>query len=152
MLSDGDHTFAWDPRNQISSVNGTGPQYDALGRKSTNLFGLSFLFDGANAVQELAGSTVTSNSIAGGVDETFARSDSSGSFIPLQDGLGSTIALVDNAGNLATTYSYDPFGNTTVSGSLSSNHFQDTGRGNDLNGLYDYRARYYSPLLGRFIS
>jgi hypothetical protein len=42
----------------------------------------------------------------------------SGSFTPLQDALGSTIALVDGSGNIATSYTYDPFGNTTVSGAV----------------------------------
>lgn len=35
---------------------------------------------------------------------------------------------------------------------MSSNTFQYTGRENDGNGLYYYRARYYSPVLNRFIS
>jgi len=60
--------------------------------------------------------------------------------------------MVDASGNLATQYSYDPFGNTTVSGATNSNEFQYTGRENEGNGLYFYRARYYSPALGRFIS
>ena len=69
MLSDGDHTFVWDARDQVSSVNAIGLQYDGFGRRSTNLFGTSFLFDNANAVQELAGSTVTANSSIGSMDE-----------------------------------------------------------------------------------
>jgi RHS repeat-associated protein len=48
--------------------------------------------------------------------------------------------------------SYDPFGGTTTTGSSSTNTFQYTGRENDGNGLYYYRARYYSPQFGRFIS
>src|SRR4029077_18673260 len=44
------------------------------------------------------------------------------------------------------------FGNTTISGATNSNAFQYTGRENEGNGLYFYRARYYSPKLGRFIS
>jgi RHS repeat-associated protein len=66
--------------------------------------------------------------------------------------LGSTVALVDSSGNIQTTYAYDPFGNTTVSGAVNTNVSQYTGRENEGNGLYFYRARYYSPLLGRFIS
>jgi RHS repeat-associated protein len=51
-----------------------------------------------------------------------------------------------------TTYEYDPFGNTAISGAASANPSQYTGRESEGNGLYFYRARYYSPLLGRFIS
>ena len=40
----------------------------------------------------------------------------------------------------------------TVTGEISDNPFQYTGRENDGTGLYYYRARYYSPELQRFIS
>jgi len=152
MLSDGSNAFTWDARNHISTINGISLQYDAFGRRTENLFGTSLLYDRANAVQELSGSTVTANSIMGGMDEVFNRSDSSGTFTPLRDALGSTIALVDNSGNIHIAYSYDPFGNTSFSGSTDTNPSQYTGRENEQNGLYYYRARYYSPELGRFIS
>jgi RHS repeat-associated protein len=70
----------------------------------------------------------------------------------LKDALGSTIALVDVNGNIQTSYTYDPYGGTSVTGTSNGNEFQYTGRENEGNGLYFYRARYYSPLLGRFIS
>ncbi len=127
-------------------------QYDAFARKIKNLAGTSFLYNGANAIQELSGSTVTANLLSGGVDEIFTRSDSSSSFTPLKDALGSTIALVDSSGTVQTSYIYNPFGGTSVTGSSNSNEFQYTGRENEGNGLYFYRARYYAPLLGRFIS
>ena len=82
----------------------------------------------------------------------FSRTDSTGTATPLQDALGSTIGLVDGSGNIATSYSYDPFGNTTSSGLASSNASQYTGRENDGNGLYYYRARYVETIYGRFIS
>ena len=114
--------------------------------------GTAFLYDGANAAQELSGGAVSANLLSGGIDEMFSRTDSSGTVMPLQDALASTIALVDGSGNIATSYAYDPFGNTTSSGLVSSNPSQYTGRENDGNGLYFYRNRYYSPLLQRFIS
>jgi len=152
MLSDSTHTFTWDARNQVASINGTSLQYDAFGRRIQNLLGTSFLYDGANAVQELSGNTVTANLLNGGIDEIFSRADSSGSFAQLRDALGSTLALTDVNGNIQTAYSYDPFGNTSIAGATSSNVFQYTGREDDGNGLYYYRARYYNPLLGRFVS
>jgi RHS repeat-associated protein len=152
MLSDGTNAFTWNERNQVATINSVSLQYDAVGRRVKNTAGRSFLYDGANAAQELSGSTVTANALTGGVDELFTRTDSLGAFTPLQDALGSTIALLDSGGNLQTTYSYDPFGNTTMGGAASSNPSQYTGRENDGNGLYFYRARYYSPALQRFIS
>jgi RHS repeat-associated protein len=152
MLSDGTNTFSWNARNQIASLNSASLQYDAFGRRLQNASGKSFLYDGANAAQELSGSTATANLIGGGIDEIFTRADSTGTYTPLQDALGSTVALVDAAGNLATQYAYDPFGNTSVSGATNSNAFQYTGRENEGSGLYYYRTRYYSPVLGRFVN
>jgi RHS repeat-associated protein len=152
MLSDGSNAFTWNARNQVATLNSVSLQYDGFGRRTKNLQNTSFLFDGANAVQELSGSTATGNLINGGIDEIFIRTDSTGSFTPLKDALGSTIALVDATGNLATQYFYDPFGNTTISGTNNVNEFQYTGRENEGNGLYYMRARYYSPVLHRFIN
>jgi RHS repeat-associated protein len=152
MLSDGVNVFTWNARNQVATLNSVGLQYDGFGRRTKNLQNTSFLFDGANAVQELSGSTATANLMSGGIDEIFTRADSTGAFTPLQDALGSTIALIDASGGLVTQYAYDPFGKTTVSGATNANAFQYTGRENEGNGLYFYRARYYSSQLGRFIN
>ena len=121
-------------------------------RRIQNAAGTSFFYDRANATQELSGSTVLANLLSGGVDEIFSRSDSAGALTPMKDALGSTVALADASGNLVTSYSYDPFGNTTASGTASNNGFQYTGRENEGNGVYFMRARYYSPGLHRFIS
>ena len=134
MLSDGTDSFSWNARNPVATLNSLSLQYDAAGRRTKNLQNTSFLFDGANAVQELSGSTPIANLISGGIDEIFTRVDSTGAFTPLKDALGSTIALVDANGGLVTQYAYDPFGNTTVSGASSSNGFQYTGRENEGNG------------------
>jgi RHS repeat-associated protein len=71
---------------------------------------------------------------------------------PLADALGSVIGLVNSSGSVVTTYAYDPFGNTTIAGAASANPSQYAGRENEGNGLYFYRARYYSPVLARFIN
>ena len=59
---------------------------------------------------------------------------------------------VNSTGAVKTQYTYGPFGNTTSSGTSSSNAFEYAGRENDGSGLYYYRARYYNPVLARFIS
>jgi RHS repeat-associated protein len=87
-----------------------------------------------------------------GVDERHSCSCSGAGSTLLADGLGSALALTDPSGAVQTQYTYDAFGKTTSSGSVSSNTSQYTGRDNDNTGLYYYRARYYSPALQRFIS
>ncbi len=68
-------------------------------------------------VQEVIGGTNTANSLSGGIHEVFQRTDSAGARSFLTDALGSTVALLDSAGTLQTQYTFEPFGNTTLSGS-----------------------------------
>ena len=105
-------------------------------------------------VQEIENGTVTVNYIRTlNIDEPLARIKSDGTVrYYQQDALGSVIGLTTESGQLTTSYSYDPYGNVTISGEASDNPFQYTGRENDGTGLYYYRARYYSPELQRFIS
>jgi len=130
--------------------------YDALGRRESKTISgtaTNFLYDGMNLEQELNGTTPTVNYLTGaGIDETLSRKDSSGTQSYLTDNLGSTLALTSSAGAISTSYSYEPYGNTTATGTTSTNALQYTGRENDGDGLYYNRARYYDPMIGRFIS
>jgi RHS repeat-associated protein len=158
LTNDGTNAYAWNARNQLASINSgktASFQYDAFSRRVTkNIsgFSTSFLYDGVNPVQELAGKAVSANLVTGlSVDERFSRTDSLGARYFLSDALGSTLGLADSTGTVKTEYTYEPFGNTTMTGTLSGNSYQFTGRENDNTGLYYYRARYYSPGLGRFV-
>jgi len=129
--------------------------YDAFGRRTSKTIlstQTGFLYDRANPVQELSGATVTANSLSGGVDEVFQRTDSAGARSFLTDALGNTLALTDSTGTTQTSYTFESFGNTTVTGASSTNGFAYTGRELDATGLYYYRARYYHPQLQRFVS
>jgi RHS repeat-associated protein len=157
LTSDGINTYVWDARNQLSSISGAASAsflYDPSGKRASKTVGgltTGFLYDGANIVQELSGSTPTANLLTGGVDETFTRTGASMENF-LTDVLGSPVATTDTTGAIVTQYTYEPFGNTSSTGAISSNPFQYTGRENDGTGLYYYRARYYSPRTQRFIS
>ncbi|MGH7966569.1 MAG: polymorphic toxin type 28 domain-containing protein, partial [Candidatus Binatia bacterium] len=114
----------------------------------------TFAHDGVNVVEEFAGGSLSASLLTGlNVDEAFSRTESGTTRFFLPDALGSTVALTDSTGMVQTEYTYEPFGRTTVTGAASSNSQQFTGRENDgLTGLYYYRARYYHPVLQRFIS
>ena len=63
------------------------------------------------------------------------------------------MAATDASGTVVNTYSYEPFGSTSLTNPSIANPFQFTGRENEgLAGLYYYRARYYDPSIGRFLS
>ena len=68
---------------------------------------------------------------------------------------GDIIAIVDEAGNEAGRYTYDAWGNCSVSGSgvMSANPFRYRGYyWDDEAGLYYLNTRWYDPEVGRFIS
>ena len=162
----GTTNYTWDVRNRLTGIGGFNVdcssltasfKYDALNRrieKTINGVMTKYLYDGADIIQELnQDGSVKANYIRGlNIDEPLARLTPNASRYYQTDALGSVIALTDDTGAVKTTYTYDAFGNTTISGESSDNPFQYTGRENDGTGLYYYRARYYSPELQRFIS
>jgi len=90
-----------------------------------------------------------------GVDElTYRRigDDASGDRYVLRDGNNNVIALTDAGQRIRTQYSYEPYGQTKLSGDDDVNVQQYTARENDGTGLYYYRERYYDPNTSRFIS
>lgn len=113
----------------------------------------NFVYDGLNPVQEKSGATVTANLLTGlGIDEFFTRTEGGTARSLLPDALGSTVALGDGTGTLQTQYTYEPFGFTTQTGTVSTNSYKYTGREDDGTGLMYYRARYYQPRFQRFIA
>jgi len=139
----------------VSTLSGASFQYDPFGRRTTKIIGgttTNFLYDGVNAVQELSGTTPAANLLSGGIDDAFQRTDSAGARSFLSDALGSTLGLSDSAGTLQTQYTFEPFGNTSVTGAATTSSFAYTGRELDAGNLYYYRARYYNPSLQRFMS
>ena len=161
LTFDGTNTYTWNARNQLVQVSQGGVAqlsytYDAMGRRTSKAVQggtpTQFLYDGANAVQETVGSTVNPILVGLGIDERFARNDTTGRTYFLTDALNSTIALTSTTGAIQNQYSYDPYGNASQSGTGFTNPYQYMGREADTSGLYYYRARYYSPIMGGFIS
>jgi RHS repeat-associated protein len=161
LLGDVNNTYSWNARDQLSAVTKTGQTlpsftYDAFGRRQKKTLGAtvtSYLYDGANTVQELTGATPSANMLTGlGVDEVFQRTETAATRTFLSDALGGTLALADSAGVVQTSYTYSPYGETTFTGTASNNTSQYTGRENDSDGLYYYRSRYYHPVFSRFVS
>ncbi len=159
LTNDGISTYTWDARNQLVGMSGGTSAsfgYDAFGRRVQRTISgatRTFLYDGTNIVQEQLGGGQTASLLTGlGMDEYFVRTDPGWSQHYLTDALGSTIGLADNSGSVLTQYTYEPFGRTSVSGAAAPQSFQYTGRENDGTGLYYYRARYYDPASGRFLS
>jgi len=68
------------------------------------------------------------------------------------DGLGSVTEVTDSNGTVVESYTYDAYGNPSVTGSLIGNPYMYTGRRwDEESGIYYYRARQYDPSIGRFL-
>jgi RHS repeat-associated protein len=166
LLTQGGLTYAYNARNQLTSVKQGNTTlgafvHDGLGRRVQKTISgtvTKVVYDGWNVIQEKdSKNKVTANMLAGpGLDQWFSRIPVTGSAsYYLTDALGSTVGLADPTGTVATSYTYEPFGRTTASGTTSTNPFRFIGREEDSTGalsLYHYRARYYSPTFGRFLT
>jgi RHS repeat-associated protein len=170
-----DHTwtYLWDSENRLRhvcrdvatctpEVAAASFDYDPIGRRISKSSGgntHSYLYDGADIVRETLtglGAATFSYIHGSGVDEPLARRDSNGGLIYFHaDDLGSVRLLTNDAAEVVHSYTYDPWGNiSSESGpALGGVEYAFTGREWDREtGLYYYRARYYDPKAGRFVS
>ncbi len=156
--------YFWDFENRMSSVTlpGSGGtvsfKYDPFGRriyKSSSSATSVYVYDGDNLIEETnsSGTAVARYSQGPDIDEPLAILRSSATSYFHADGLGSITSLSNSTGTIANTYTYDSFGKLTGSSGSLVNPFQYTARESDSEtGLYYYRARYYDPQTGRFIT
>ncbi|MFV2065337.1 MAG: RHS repeat-associated core domain-containing protein [Pirellulales bacterium] len=69
------------------------------------------------------------------------------------DRLGSVSRVTDATGAMVASYEYDAFGKiVSKTGSIASPFTYSAREFDEATGLYYYRARYYDPRLGRFLS
>jgi RHS repeat-associated protein len=154
--------YAWDFENRLVQVvtpasGSVTYKYDALGRRiqRTPSSGVStnFVYDGQDVVKDINSDGTTIEYLNGpGIDNKIRQKGSSTSttYYFSQDHLGSTTALTGTTGKLVERITYDAYGNSTGS---TRTRYGYTGRERDqLTGLLYYRARFYDPQLGRFIS
>lgn len=157
--------FYWDAENRLVRVVKPGWRplsyrtitysYDALGRRierrSKTSGTESYTYDGQDVILDQNSSGAQTTYINGpGIDNKLKLTSGGASSYFLQDHLGSTIGLTDASGTVTSSATYDGYGRQT--GALST-RYGYTGREMDPDtGLMFYRARWYDPQLGRFIS
>ncbi len=159
----GTWTYSWDFENRLTQVvkpggESVGYKYDALGRRIRRLpsagVSTSFVYDGQEVIKDINSDGSTVDYLNGpGIDNKLRLNDSRLSTGPLyfqQDQLGSTTALTNSNGGIVAQINYDAFGNSS---GTSLTRYDYTGRERDPDtGLLYYRARWYDPQVGRFIS
>jgi RHS repeat-associated protein len=178
-ISDGQVTeFFWDYRNQLTKAmvkdaNGillkelrftydvegrrVGSWVDADGAGPEEPDQVWTVFDGVNPYMDFDGDGLlkTRYLYGPGIDELFARIGSGED--PqwyLADRLGSVRQIVDGAGTILDDIVYDSFGGIlSETNPAQGDRFKFTGREFSPElGIYYYRARWYDPSSGRFIS
>jgi RHS repeat-associated protein len=162
--SAGTTTYSWDFENRLTSVTlpGSGGtvafKYDPFGRRIEKISPTTtsiFVYEGPSLIETLnaSGGVVARYTQPNKVDEPVAMQRGSTTSFYQADGLGSVTSLSNTSGTLSQTYTYDSFGNATSSTGSLTNFFRYTAREFDTEtNLYYYRARYYDPNSGRFIS
>ncbi len=161
LTSDSTNTYTYDVENRLTgSSSGVQLAYDPLGRlwrTSGGAYGKTdFLYDGDQLAVEYDGDTggMRRRYMFAGEDEPIlwdegSSLDCSGSRFLHTDHQGSVVALADCWGNRTAINSYDEYG---IPGGTNQGRFQYTGQAwiPEL-GMYYYKARIYSPTLGRFL-
>lgn len=150
--------YAYDLDNHLVSASGEHNatlSYDPAGRL-TQIAGANttrFLYDGVDLIAEYdANGSLLRRYVHGpGADEPLVWYEGAGATDRrwfAADQLGSVIAVVNDAGAATTIQTYDEYG---VPGAGNISRFQFTGQVwlPEL-GVYYYKARIYSPTLGRF--
>ncbi|MEA3010834.1 MAG: hypothetical protein QOJ91_2526 [Sphingomonadales bacterium] len=163
LTSAGSTVYTYNSKNQLVQASDTGKQFyfDPGGRLDTILSSTgtaltAFQYDGADIVAELdpaAGNTVTRRYVWGpSPDEALVWYEGAGTTdrrYLVADERGSVVAVTDSSGAPLAINSYDEYG---IPGPANLGRFQFTGQAwlPEL-GMYHFKARTYSPTLGRFL-
>lgn len=164
LTSDGARSYAYDIENRlVSASNGTQLVWDPLGRlfQTSGPSGTTqFLYDGDALVAEYdaAGTMLRRYVHSDGEDDPLVWYEGAGVGAPrflYADHQGSIVAVTDTNGALLSANTYDEYGITRASATGAVEpygRFGFTGQAwlPDL-GMYHYKARIYSPTLGRFL-
>jgi RHS repeat-associated protein len=162
LTGEGTWKFSYDLDNRLKTANRTGTEgtlgYDPEGRLvriTYNRVDTNLLYDGQNLAAEYdAAGTMKYRYVFGpGVDAPLVQYDGAGTNAKMYlyaDHQGSIVSSANAAGVTMDGVKYGPFGETTGTQPLSN--FLYTGQHYiGRLGLYYYKARMYSPALGRFL-
>jgi RHS repeat-associated protein len=165
LISQG-NTYAYSFDNRLKSVNNGSITivYDGDGNRVSKTVGgvtTRYLVDDLNptgypqVVEEVAGSGAT-RVYTYGIARISQNQVIAGAWAPsfyVYDGSDSVRFLTDGAATVTDQYDYDAFGNLiNFTGSTPNNYLYGGEQFDPDLGLYYLRARYYSPVTGRFMS
>ncbi len=157
LLNDGTNVYSYDFANRLTGINGQGSThsfgYDGLGNRyqqTANGETTTYLLDLSDDLSQVLSDGTTAyyyglerlaQQVNGGDYEYF-----------LTDSLGSVRQLSGANGFLSFAQSFDSYGKIIAQTGYSDNKYGFAGEMGAPSGLLFLRARYYSPVTGRFIT
>ena len=167
--------LTWNGQYQLTaaSTNGVAAEqygYDAAGRRIFIVQGGTtnwMVYDGNQVVAEVDGSgNLKKSYVYGpGLDNPISMTvygASTNTYYYLKDHLGSVLALTDASGKIVENYRYDAWGRVLGVYNANGNEIDASAVGNRIlwqgreyswaSGLYYFRARWYDPVTGRWLS
>lgn len=155
LTSSGGTAYAYTTENQLASGPGGALGYDPLGRLDNEQDRFILQYDGDQLITEQtpgSGAIARRYVFGPGGDEPIVWYEGAGTGDRrwlAADERGSIVSVTDGAGNAIAIDRYDEFG---IPGTSNLGRFQYTGQAWLAQlGVYHYKARAYSPTLGRFM-
>lgn len=159
LTTSGSNGYGYTADNQLATAPGANLAYDPLGRlfnvNAENGVNTTLLYDGADVIAEVdqSNGNLLRRYVQGpGTDEPLLWYEGAGLGDRRwlhADERGSIVEVTNDAGNALAVNTYDEYG---IPGPNNLGRFQYTGqKWLPSVGLYDYKARMYSPTLGRFM-
>jgi RHS repeat-associated protein len=162
--------YLYDAENRLASAGTTTFSYDYSGRRlkkqvsgGPTVYSVAPYYQVAvfpdNSQQHTklvygdGGALVSVTSVDAGSPPAYKGIAAPGVFYNHPDRLGSVVRQTDGQGKLVNSIDYDPFGAVSSSSQVATVPAMFTGKEwDDSTGLYYFGARYYDPVLGRFLT
>ncbi|HVS07313.1 MAG TPA: DNRLRE domain-containing protein [Candidatus Dormibacteraeota bacterium] len=149
-------SLSYNPKNQTTGINGLSMTYTgATQTERVTAGGTNFTYNvlgcGGASTGVASDTAYTRDNQGQLTEERLPNGSSYTPYYYLFDGLGSVVGLTDSSGNVANTYSYEPYGKFASStGSVANPWLFAGGYLDSQTGLYKFGMRYYDPAVARW--
>jgi RHS repeat-associated protein len=148
--------YTWNDQSQLLQVLNSQKdavyRYDALGRRIGKIVAgitTEYVYDIMDVIRQTTHGSGSIDYLRGlAVDQVWAARRDGSIEVLSRDRLNSILSMIGPVGALSN-FEYDEYGGT---GNSKPTAVGFTGREHDENGIIYFRARYYDPILGVFLS